>query len=39
MLNADDPDEIARSEERDRKARLRPQTDSEIEDSILDSRH
>ncbi|MET0990398.1 MAG: SURF1 family protein [Glaciihabitans sp.] len=37
MLNADDPDEIARAEERERKARLRPRTDDEIEDSILDA--
>jgi cytochrome oxidase assembly protein ShyY1 len=38
LLNADEPDEIARAQERDRKARLRPPSDDQIEDSILDSR-
>jgi cytochrome oxidase assembly protein ShyY1 len=37
LLNADDPDEIARAEERERKARRRPRSDDEIEDSILDA--
>lgn len=36
-LNADDPEEMARAEERERKARLRPRSDDEIEDSILDA--
>jgi cytochrome oxidase assembly protein ShyY1 len=36
-LNADDPDEIARAQERERKARLRPPSDDEIEDRILDA--
>jgi cytochrome oxidase assembly protein ShyY1 len=37
LLNADDPEEMARAQERERKASLRPPSDDEIEDRILDA--
>ena len=37
LLNADDPDEQRRAAERERKARAKPRSDSEIEDAIVDA--
>ena len=37
LLNADDPEEQRRAAERERKARAKPRSDSEIEDAIVDA--
>jgi len=37
LVNIDDPDEQARAKRREKKVSLRPRTDSEIEDAIVDA--